>query len=154
MPSTYEHLIVRDMQDCLADFANEGDAAGLPTPDNLGEGLALMRSADVPESRIHMSHMWIKERDTPIQWVIEHEHPYDEVLIWTGNNPDDPRDLGAELYFDIEGERHIITTSGSVYIPAGVRHCPLGFNRVDRPFRFSALSLNPSYESDEGASRP
>lgn len=37
----------------------------------------------------------------------------------------------------------------SVYIPAGTRHCPLGFNRVDRPFRFSALSLSTEYASDE-----
>lgn len=39
-------------------------------------------------------------------------------------------------------ERHIITTSGSVYIPAGLKHCPLGFNRVDRPFRFLAIALS------------
>ncbi len=45
-----------------------------------------------------------------------------------------------EIYLDIKGERHIITTSGTVYIPAGTKHCPLGFNRVDRPFRFLAIA--------------
>ena len=109
-----------------------------------------MQHGDIlPESQINMSHIWVKESDHPSHWVNPHVHDYDEVLIWTGSNPDDPRDLGAEIYMEIEGERHIITTSGSVYIPAGTLHCPLGWNRVDRPFRFSALSLSPKYTSHD-----
>lgn len=149
MATDYEHLFVRHMGNCADDLVNEGAAAGLPDPDNIGEALALMRASDVPQSKIHMTYTWINELSEPVKWVNEHEHEYDEVLIWTGNDPQNPHDLGAEIYFDIEGVRHTVTTSGSVYIPAGTRHCPLGFNRVDRPFRFSALSLNPAYASDE-----
>jgi hypothetical protein len=29
-----------------------------------------------------------------------------------------------------------------VYIPAGLKHCPPGFNRIDRPFRFLAIALS------------
>ncbi|GII64710.1 hypothetical protein Skr01_47950 [Sphaerisporangium krabiense] len=145
MSSPYERLFVRKMQNCADDLVNEGASAGVAEPDNIGEALALVRSQDVPESQIHMTYCWIKECSEPVHWVNEHVHDYDEVLIWTGNNPDDPHDLGAEIYFDIEGHRHVVTQSGSVYIPAGTRHCPLGFNRVDRPFRFSALSLAPTY---------
>lgn len=151
MTTPYEHLFVRDMPNCGDDFSNEGDAAGLPTPPNAGTPLGLMRADEVPESTIHMSHTWISEGDESHQWVSEHQHDFDEILIWTGSDPERPGDLGAEIYLDIEGVRHVITTSGSVYIPAGVRHCPLGFTRVDRPFNFSALSLNPSYDSDENA---
>ncbi|MDI3387819.1 hypothetical protein QIS99_16655 [Streptomyces sp. B-S-A8] len=153
MASKYEHLFVRTMGSCVDDLVNEGAVAGLPTPENVGEAFALMRSADVPQSRIHMTYCWINECSSSVQWVSEHEHDYDEVLIWTGSDPDNPQDLGAEIYFDIEGERHTVTTSGSVYIPAGTRHCPLGFHRVDRPFRFSALSLSPEYASDENVPR-
>ncbi|RKT55779.1 hypothetical protein [Saccharothrix australiensis] len=149
MTSPYEHLFVRKMPNCIDDLVNEGAAAGVVEPDNVGPALALMRSKDVPASKIHLTYTWIRECSEPVQWVKEHEHDYDEVLIWHGNDPDDPDDLGAEIYLDIEGVRHTITTSGSVYLPAGVRHCPLGFTRVDRPFRFSALSLSPNYESDE-----
>ncbi|MGH3243560.1 MAG: hypothetical protein ACRDNL_24495 [Spirillospora sp.] len=149
MTSPYEHLFVRKMQNCLDDLVNEGAAAGVVEPGNVGPALALMRAKEVPQSKIHMTYTWIGKCDDPVQWVKEHEHDYDEVLIWHGNDPDDVDDLGAEIYLDIEGVRHTITTSGAVYLPAGVRHCPLGFNRVDRPFRFSALSLSPAYESDE-----
>lgn len=148
MTSQYEHLFVKDMPTIVeGEMNSEGEAAGLETPENLGEGCWLMHGDIVPESQINMSHIWIKETDEPVHWVNPHVHDYDEILIWTGGDPENPRDLGAEIYMDIDGERHIITTSGSVYIPAGVVHCPLGFNRVDRPFRFSALSLAPKYHS-------
>ncbi|MFI0420026.1 hypothetical protein C1I98_02290 [Spongiactinospora gelatinilytica] len=145
MSSPYERFFVRKMPNCADDLVNEGAGSGTPEPDNVGEALALIRSQDVPESKIHMTYTWIKECSEPVRWVNEHVHDYDELLVWTGNDPENPHDLGAEIYFDIEGVRHIVTQSGSVYLPAGTRHCPLGFNRVDRPFRFSALSLAPSY---------
>lgn len=147
MSDTYDRLFVTEMPSCAGEFTSEGEQAGLELPDNLGEGHWLVNSTIVPESQINMSHIWVHPSDEKQHWVNPHKHDYDEVLIWTGGDPENPHDLGAEIYMDIEGERHIITTSGSVYIPAGTVHCPLGFNRVDRPFRFSALSLSPSYLS-------
>lgn len=141
MSGKYEHLFVRNAPSTTGDFEDENE------PENLGEGMWLMNKDLVPESQINMTHIWVHETDSEEQWVHPHVHDYDEVLIWTGGDPDNPHDLGAEIYMDIEGERQIITTSGSVYIPAGVEHCPLGWNRVDRPFRFSALSLAPSYST-------
>lgn len=149
MTGKYDNLFVTDMKVCEDDLINEGAAAGVPKPANVSDAFALMRAEDVAQSQVHMTYCWITEASESVQWVNEHEHDYDEVLIWRGSNPDDIHDLGAEIYLDIEGERHIITTTGSVYIPAGTRHCPLGFNRVDRPFTFSALSLSGSYSSDE-----
>lgn len=146
MTKKYDHLFVRDMP-VIAEGEMDSDATGDDIPANLGEGFWLVHERLFPESQVNMSHVWIGETDQPSHWVDPHVHDYDEVLIWTGSDPENPRDLGAEIYLDIEGERHVITTSGSVYIPAGVIHCPLGWNRVDRPFRFSALSLSPSYRS-------
>lgn len=149
MPNQYDHLFVKQMPVCGEnDFDNEGEAAGIATPDNLGEANWLVHAGLVPGAQVNMTHIWITETEQSQQWVLPHVHDYDEVLIWTGGDPENPHDLGAEIYMDIAGERHIITTSGCVYIPAGVEHCPLGFNRVDRPFRFSALSLAPNYASD------
>jgi hypothetical protein len=62
-----------------------------------------------------------------------HTHDYDEVLAFIGTNPDDPYDLGAEVEFWIEDEMHIITRTSLVFVPAGVKHSPLVFRRVDRP---------------------
>jgi hypothetical protein len=148
MSSRYDRLFVKNMPSCESEMVTEDQAKELEYAlPNLGEGLWLMNSTLVPESQINMTHIWIKESDQEQRWVNPHVHDYDEILIWTGGDPENPRDLGAEIYMDIDGERHVITTSGCVYIPAGTVHCPLGFNRVDRPFRFSALSLAPKYTS-------
>lgn len=140
--SPYEHLFVRDLVDCRDDMINEAEQVGRPLPKNLSRPWALMRADDVPEAKAYITMSWVHPTDEETFWVQEHEHDYDELLVFTGSNREDLRDLGAEVYMEIEGERHIITTSGSVYIPAGTKHCPLGFNRVDRPFRFLAIALS------------
>lgn len=156
MAGKYEHLFVRHMGDSSADLVNEGAVAtGVPRPAHIGDAFALMRAEDVPESKIHMTYSWIGPTEEPSHWVNEHEHDYDEVLIWTGSDPENPHDLGGEILIDIEGETYSVTTSGALYIPAGLRHCPLDFKRVTRPIRFSALSLSGdgAYSSDEDVPR-
>ncbi len=145
MNGEYEHLFVREMTDAEDELTNEGQAAGTPLPPFISASLALMRAADVPGAPVFLDHAWIGETTEPGLWVHEHVHDYDEVLIWVGNDPRDRKNLGGELYLDIEGERYTATTSGSVLIPAGVRHCPLGFTHVERPFHFMALALNGTY---------
>lgn len=51
MATDYEHLFVRHMGNCADDRVNEGAAAGLPNPENVGEALALMRASDVLPAR-------------------------------------------------------------------------------------------------------
>ncbi|CCH30786.1 hypothetical protein ABZ816_00800 [Actinosynnema sp. NPDC047251] len=145
----YDHLFVENMLECADDLVNEGAAAGGERPANIGNPFGLMRGIDVDLSKVHMAYSWINPTSEQVHWVNDHEHSYDEVLMWMGNDPDNIHDLGAELYLDIEGERHTVTTTGAVFIPAGIRHCPLGFNWVKRSFSFIALSLNPDYASDE-----
>ncbi|WP_448952288.1 hypothetical protein [Labrys neptuniae] len=127
-------------------LAAEGSAANLPDPPNTGL-FDLIGGPAQSASPIHMTYTWNTELDKPQQWVAEHYHDYDEILIWTGSDPQNPRDLGAEMYLEIEGEGRTITTSGSIFIPAGVKHCPLWINRCWRPFTFSALSLAPIYKA-------
>lgn len=67
-----------------------------------------------------------------------HAHDYDEIIAFFGTNLDDPSDLGAEVELWLGDEKHIITKSSLVFIPAGLKHCPLTFLRVDRPvFHFT-----------------
>ena len=67
-----------------------------------------------------------------------HTHDYDEIIAFFCTDWDDPYDLGAEVEQWLDDEKHIITRSSLVFIPAGLRHCPLTFLRVDRPvFHFT-----------------
>ncbi len=69
-----------------------------------------------------------------------HSHDADELIGFFGGNPDKPYDLGAEIEFWIENEQHIITSTAMIFVPRGLKHCPLILRRVDRPiFHFSVL---------------
>lgn len=142
MADKYDHLFVTHFQECGADMVNEGEAAGKELPGNLSQPWAAMRSQDVPEATAYITTSWVHPVDHEVDWVSEHEHDYDEILMFLGNDPANPDDLGAEVFMTIEGEKHVLTTTSSVFIPRGTKHCPLGFHGVDRPFRFFAVALS------------
>ncbi|GAB3804644.1 hypothetical protein GCM10028798_25280 [Humibacter antri] len=144
----HDQLFVKELWDSSASFTAEGEAVGEEQPANLGASLGLMRPAEVPAAQVHMGYCWINPTDEPALWVHPHVHPdHDEVLLWMGNDPENPKDLGARLTMTIDGEEHIITTTGSVFIPRGTPHCPLGWESVERPFRFISLFLGQDYEA-------
>jgi mannose-6-phosphate isomerase-like protein (cupin superfamily) len=70
-----------------------------------------------------------------------HTHSVDEIIGFFGNDAANPYDLHGEVEIWLEGEKHTITQSAYVYIPAGMNHCPLILKRVDRPiFHFSTVT--------------
>jgi hypothetical protein len=70
--------------------------------------------------------------------VDAHTHPFDEVITFFGTNPDDPEDLCGEVELWLEDEKHILTKSSLIYVPKGMKHCPLIIRRADRPiFHFT-----------------
>ncbi len=74
-----------------------------------------------------------------------HTHKAPEVLVALGTDPENPRELWAEIELCMgpEMEKHIITTSTLVYIPANFIHCPFRVTRVDRPFLFIQSQYAP-----------
>ena len=110
-------------------------------------GRVLFLDSDVVPGAFYMECVWIKPRPALTEAQIEeakkvspksHAHDYDEVIAFFGTDLEDPYDLGAEVELWLEDEKHIITKSSLVFIPAGLKHCPLTFLRVDRPvFHFT-----------------
>lgn len=145
--SKYGHLFVTDPRNADEDYADaNGEDTSLP---NVGMGLALMDQRAFPGSKIFTTSAFITESSDKTFWVPAHKHDFDEILLWRGLDPENPKDLGAELFMTIEGEEHIVTTTGGVYIPAGTDHCPLGWNWIKRPFNFQVIFLEGQYQTDE-----
>jgi hypothetical protein len=70
-----------------------------------------------------------------------HTHDTPEIIGFFGSDYQNPYDLGAEIEFWLEDEMHIITSSAMIFVPAGMKHCPLILRRVDKPiFHFSTLT--------------
>lgn len=76
-----------------------------------------------------------------------HIHPFDELFTFFGTNFDDPHDLGGEVEFWLEDQQFVFSKSCLVYIPAGMKHCPLQFRKMDqRMFHFS-MGSTQKYEA-------
>jgi hypothetical protein len=46
------------------------------------------------------------------------------------------------------GHKHVLTESAMVFVPKGVRHCPMYFRRVDRPILNLSTGPSQSYSRD------
>ena len=83
-----------------------------------------------------------------------HVHDVPELLCFYGSDPYNPNDLGGEIEFWIEGEKHILTKSSLIFIPAGVSHLPLYVNRADRPILHFSMLMDSAYtlKTNDGTS--
>lgn len=116
-----------------------------PPPSAAGKGtggrVLYLDSEQVPGA-YYMECSWVMPRPAMTEEEVEaakergpkaHTHDYDEIFGFIGTNHDDPYDLGAEVELWLGDERHIITKTSLVFVPAGLKHSPLVFRRVDRP---------------------
>jgi hypothetical protein len=74
-----------------------------------------------------------------------HTHDFDEVIGFIGSDPDNPRDLCGEVELWLDDEKYMLTKSCLVFVPKGLKHCPLRVTKVDRPILFLAVSISSKY---------
>jgi len=93
---------------------------------------------EVLKGAFYVECVWFwKGMDKPE--VEAHTHDFDEVITFFGTNPDDPQDLCGEVEIWLEDEKFTLTKSSLIFVPKGMKHCPLHIKRVDRPiFHFTA----------------
>jgi hypothetical protein len=77
-----------------------------------------------------------------------HTHDYDEYLFFWGVNAADIDEFDAkvDLCLGEEQETHTITEPSVVYVPGGLKHCPLNFRIVNKPVMFMDISIYPEYQ--------
>ena len=81
--------------------------------------------------------------------IAAHTHPFIEVLTVFGTNFDDPTDLGGEVEFWLEDEMFMLDKSFLVYIPAGMKHCPLVTHRQRIPTFHYTIGPGHKYEGGD-----
>ena len=104
---------------------------------------------DVVEGAFHMNTSWFLK---PAQNTIEnkpHVHDTDEIIGFFGSDPDDPYDLGGEVEIWLEDDKHVIDRTAMIFVPAGMKHCPLVLTRIDRPIFHFTIVTGGRYEKDE-----
>jgi hypothetical protein len=108
----------------------------------------LWMDKDVVPGAFNMNTAWYMKAGPTLEDK-PHTHDSDEIIGFIGNDADHPGDLGGEIEIWLEDEKHIITKSAMVFVPAGMKHCPLIINRVDRPIFHFTVVTSKRYVKDE-----
>jgi hypothetical protein len=129
------------------DIATAPWSAGPKQAGNGKGGRLLYLDSEVVPGAFYVETVWVTplpegSEDTVFPGgdpVEKHSHDFDEVIAFFGTDPDNIHDLCGEVELWLGEEKHLIDKSCMVFVPAGLEHCPLIFNRVDRPiFYFTA----------------
>jgi hypothetical protein len=103
--------------------------------------MTFMSSKQVPEANYYIELGWIYEIPRPNPHIHEHVHPYDEIVLHWGGNPEMPQVLGGEIEFYIGGQPITFNTTTGIYIPAGTPHGPLTWKKFEFPHIEMAFML-------------
>jgi len=76
----------------------------------------------------------------------QHVHGHDEIIGFFGTDTSKVLDLGGEIEFWLEDEEYRLTRSCLIYVPGGMKHCPIVFHRIDHPIFHFLMTLG-EYDS-------
>jgi hypothetical protein len=98
------------------------------------------------EAKQWLDILWVWEKTNPRELPAAHSHPFNEIVLLIGSNPKNLRDLGGEVEWWMgegkDAEKYLLTSTTLIYVPKGLVHAPLIYNRVDRPIMNIAIGLN------------
>ncbi len=89
------------------------------------------------EGAPYMDFVWLWSGSSKDYVEAEHFHDFDEFIGFIGTRgQQDPHGLGGEIEFWLGGEKYMLTRSCLIFIPKGLKHCPIRFTRIDSPILF------------------
>jgi hypothetical protein len=103
--------------------------------------MTFMSSKQVPEANYYIELGWIWDIPEPNPHIHEHVHDYDEIVLHWGGNPEIPQVLGGEITFYVGGQPITFNTTTGVFIPKGVPHGPMIWNKFEFPHIEMAMML-------------
>jgi hypothetical protein len=76
---------------------------------------------------------------------VPHKHDFDHVLCFAGGHIDGPQDFQGEITVWLDGRKEVIKRNSIIFIPAGVVHGPILFNKIPRPIYFLTVAITGKY---------
>jgi hypothetical protein len=103
---------------------------------------------DKVEGSFYTDFVWLWKGSATGYSEAEHSHDFDEVIGFIGaQGQQDPHDLGSEIEVWLGGEKHLITKSCLIWVPRGLKHCPIRFNRIGSPVLFFTVGKTGKYSA-------
>jgi len=126
----YENQIITDFKPGLElpEFRGE---PGVP---NQRSNFMMWMGDGIIKGSPYVEAVWLWEKAAdPDGGFPAHVHDYDEILGFYGTDTKNVYDLGGEIEFWLEDEKYLLTKSCMIFVPGGMKHCPIVFRRIDRP---------------------
>jgi hypothetical protein len=101
---------------------------------------------EIIKGSFYMGLVWALQPPPPNVQTEAHVHDYNEVIGFIGSDWKNPQDLGGEIEFWIEDEKYILKKSCIIFIPKGIKHCPLRDLKIDRPYIHFAMVTEGQYK--------
>lgn len=101
--------------------------------------------SEVIKDMFYADAVWLWKGASEEKVEEPHVHDFDEVIAFIGSDQSNPKNLGGEITIWLDGEKHIIDKTCLIYVPAGAAHCPVIFNRIDKPVMFATISPSKTY---------
>ena len=109
-------------------------AAGLNLKGRTNPTYTYMSNKQYPGSNIYLELAWIYEMPEPRALVPKvHSHPYDQIALNIGSDPQRPEYLGAEVESYIGGEKYVCNKTAAFFLPRGVEHGQVTWTKFERP---------------------
>jgi hypothetical protein len=79
-----------------------------------------------------------------------------ELFVFVGGNPENIRDLGAEIHLTLgaDDEEQIVTDSTVVIVPPGLKHGPITVSKFKKPFTMLRIVNSKEYQAKLDAEAP
>ncbi len=102
--------------------------------------MTYMSSNQINAAKYYIEFGWIWDVVEP--GILEMTHQsYDEMVLHIGGDPAAPEDLGADIEFGIDGNLAVYNTTFAAFVPRGIRHCPVNWQKVRKPHIEMAIML-------------
>lgn len=102
--------------------------------------------------KAHMGLSWFYEIPEKNPFVGEHVHDVDELIFFMPaytKKGDDVNAKWGEAIIYMDGEPYTVTDNTCIYCPAGLKHGPIYYNRIDMPHCFLTVLLTDKYTRTE-----
>ncbi len=94
---------------------------------------------------VDASWLWRGSAQDPVDGP--HVHDFAEVMAFVGANREDPHDLGGEVTIWLDDYPQTLKKSCLIFVPAGIKHGPVLFSRVDKPLFCATIAQTSQYTS-------
>lgn len=131
-------MIENNVEEYLIETPVKSKAGGM----NHGQILTYVSDKQIPGINYYAQIRWITgmPEDLPGDRSIVSDS--DKIILYWGSDYKEPEYLGGEILFLLDNREITLNSSSSVFVPRGVAHGPVKWNRYDKPHMEMTVCLN------------